>query len=282
MTLIEIRNLSFKYAGAQKHAIYEANLDIEKGDFVLIVGPSGGGKSTLCRCMNGLIPQFYVGEYSGQVLVDGHDAAKTPTYILSQIVGMVFQNPQNQLFALSVEADVAFPLENLGLPREEIKARVDEVLAALNIEHLRERSPFELSGGQQQRIAIASVLAMKPKIIILDEPTSFLDPVSSLGLFNLIDDIRKKLGLTIILVEHRVDLAASRANKIVVVADGKIVFHGNPRDFFKQYDPHVFGVSYPKVTLLSRKIKNVVKDWNMLCLSGDEFENEVRRLVSRV
>lgn len=282
MSLVEVRNLSFRYAGSQKPALSDINLEIDPGDFVLVVGPSGGGKSTFCRCLNGLIPQFYEGEYSGKVIVDGYEASKTPTYKLSQIVGMVFQNPQNQLFSLSVEADVAFPLENLGLPREEISSRVEEVLSIMNIEHLRERSPFELSGGQQQRVAIASVLAMKPKIIVLDEPTSFLDPVSSLSLFNSIDNIRQKLGLTIVLVEHRVDIAASKANKMLVIADGKLLFKGPPRKFFEEHDSHTYGVSTPKVLLLSRKVKTLVKEWNTLCLSTEEFEQEVRKLISRL
>ncbi|MCS7133295.1 MAG: energy-coupling factor ABC transporter ATP-binding protein [Candidatus Caldarchaeum sp.] len=281
MSLIEIRGLSFRYAGSEKPALSNINLDIEKGDFVLVVGPSGGGKSTLCRCINGLIPQFYEGEYSGKVVVDGYEAAKTPTYLLSQIVGMVFQNPQNQLFALSVEADVAFPLENLGLPRDEIISRIEEAMTMLNVQDLRDRSPFELSGGQQQRVAIASVLAMKPKILILDEPTSYLDPVSSLSLLNNIDEIRRKLGLTVLLVEHRVDLAAAKANRIVVIADGKLIFEGDHRKFFEEFDAHTFGVSTPKVTLLSRKLKARVKDWNMLCLSAEEFDQVVRRLVGR-
>ncbi|MCS6785077.1 MAG: ABC transporter ATP-binding protein [Candidatus Caldarchaeum sp.] len=281
MSLIEIRGLSFRYAGSEKPALSNINLDIEKGDFVLVVGPSGGGKSTLCRCINGLIPQFYEGEYSGKVVVDGYEAAKTPTYLLSQIVGMVFQNPQNQLFALSVEADVAFPLENLGLPRDEIISRIEEAMTMLNVQDLRDRSPFELSGGQQQRVAIASVLAMKPKILILDEPTSYLDPVSSLSLLNNIDEIRRKLGLTVLLVEHRVDLAAAKANRIVVIADGKLIFEGDHRKFFEEFDAHTFGVSTPKVTLLSRKLKARVKDWNMLCLSAEEFDQAVRRLVGR-
>lgn len=281
MSLIEIRNLSFKYAGGQKPALSNINLSVEEGDFVLMVGPSGGGKSTLCRCLNGLIPQFYEGEYMGSVLIDGYEAAKTPTYKLSQIVGMVFQNPQNQLFSLSVEADIAFPLENLGLPREEIVTRINEALSVMNIVDLRERSPFELSGGQQQRVAIASVLAMRPKILVLDEPTSFLDPMSSLSLLNLIDVIRTRLGLTVILVEHRVDLAAARANKIAVVADGQIVYFGPPRKFFEEFDSHTFGVSTPRVTQLSKKIKSHLSEWKTLCLSVEEFESEVRKLVGR-
>jgi energy-coupling factor transporter ATP-binding protein EcfA2 len=192
---------------------------------------------------------------------------------------MVFQNPQNQLFSLSVEADIAFPLENLGFPRQEIRARVDEILELLNLQHLKDRSPFELSGGQQQKVAIASVLAMRPEIILLDEPTSFLDPLSALHLFETIDYVRKKLGLTVLIVEHRVDLAAARATRVVLLSGGRVVYDGGLRNFFSEYEPHVYGVSVPRVVQLSMKVGKLVESWNTLCLSPEEFEREVRRRV---
>jgi len=282
MSVIEVEGLTFRYAGAKSPAIIDANLEVSEGEFVLIVGPSGGGKSTLCRCLNGLIPHFYEGDYRGSVRVCGLEVSKTPTHILSQHIGMVFQNPQNQLFALSVEADIAFPLENLGLPRHEIRERVDDILELLNIEHLKDRSPFELSGGQQQKVAIASVLAMRPEIILLDEPTSFLDPLSALQLFETIDDIRKRLGLTVLLVEHRVDLAAARATRIVLISEGRLVYDGGLRRFFSEYEPNAYGVAVPKVVRLSTLVGKLVKDWNALCLCPEEFEQEVRRHVRGV
>jgi len=282
MKTVEVRSLTFTYAGAVKPAIIDVDFVVEEGEFVLMVGPSGGGKSTLCRCMNGLIPHFYEGEYKGKVTVFGMEVDKTPTSVLSQYVGMVFQNPQNQLFSLSVEGDVAFPLENLGLPREEIIERVEEALNLLNITHLRDRSPFELSGGQQQRVAIASVLAMRPKIIIMDEPTSYLDPVSAASLLTTVNELRRKLGLTIILVEHRVDLAAYFANRLAVVAEGKIVYDGPPRKFFEEYDPHPLGVSMPRVARLSIAMRKHVNSWNEICLSPEEFEEEVVKHVGRL
>ena len=282
MSVIQVSGLTFTYAGAKSPAIMDVNLEVSEGEFILIVGPSGGGKSTLCRCLNGLIPHFYEGEYTGSVTVCGLKVADTPTHILSQHIGMVFQNPQNQLFSLSVEADIAFPLENLGLPRQEIRQRVDEVLELLNLQHLKDRSPFELSGGQQQKVAIASVLAMKPKIILLDEPTSFLDPLSALHLFETIDYVRKRLGLTVLMVEHRVDLAAARTTRIVLVSGGRVVYDGGLRNFFSEYEPHAYGVSVPRVVQLSMKVGKLVKNWNTLCLSPEEFEMEVRRRVRRV
>lgn len=279
MELIEVDSLTFRYLGRKNPTIIDVSLKVSSGDFVLLVGPSGCGKSTLCRCLNGLIPHFYEGELQGEVYVDGLRVRDTPTHVLSQRIGMVFQNPQNQLFSLSVEGDIAFALENLAIPREEIRRRVDEVLKLLRIEHLRDRSPFELSGGQQQKVAIASVLAMRPKILLLDEPTSFLDPLSAQQLFESIDEIRKKLGLTIIMVEHRIELAAPRASRIIVMNKGRIVYDGDVRKFFEEYDGYSYGVYTPKVVRLANEINKRRRIFNRLPLSPEEFEQEVRRYV---
>ncbi len=279
MELIEVDSLTFRYLGRKNPTIIDVSLKVSAGDFVLLVGPSGCGKSTLCRCLNGLIPHFYEGELQGEVYVDGLRVRDTPTHVLSQRIGMVFQNPQNQLFSLSVEGDIAFALENLAIPREEIRRRVDEVLKLLRIEHLRDRSPFELSGGQQQKVAIASVLAMRPKILLLDEPTSFLDPLSAQQLFESIDEIRKKLGLTIIMVEHRIELAAPRASRIIVMNKGRIVYDGDVRKFFEEYDGYSYGVYTPKVVRLANEINKRRRIFNRLPLSPEEFEQEVRRYV---
>ena len=279
MEVIEVDSLTFRYLGRKNPTIIDVSLKVSAGDFVLLVGPSGCGKSTLCRCLNGLIPHFYEGELQGEVYVDGLRVRDTPTHVLSQRIGMVFQNPQNQLFSLSVEGDIAFALENLAIPREEIRRRVDEVLKLLRIEHLRDRSPFELSGGQQQKVAIASVLAMRPKILLLDEPTSFLDPLSAQQLFESIDEIRKKLGLTIIMVEHRIELAAPRASRIIVMNKGRIIYDGDVRKFFEEYDGYSYGVYTPKVVRLANEINKRRRIFNRLPLSPEEFEQEVRRYV---
>ncbi len=280
MPIIEVSSLNYRYVGQRDYVLRDISFTVNEGEFVLIVGPSGCGKSTLCRCLNGLIPHFYEGDLEGDVWVAGHSVRETPTHVLSQHVGMVFQNPQNQLFSLSVESDVAFALENLSLPREEIRRRVDEVLSLLGITELRDRSPFELSGGQQQKVAIASVLAMRPRIIIMDEPTSFLDPISSLNLIETIDRIRKSLGLTVLLVEHRIELAAPRANRIIVMNDGQIVYDGNPAEFFERYDAHSYGVYVPKVVRLAREVNKHVRLFNKPPLSPEEFEERVRMFAS--
>ncbi len=250
MALIETQNLSYTYPSASHPSISDVSIKIEKGEFVLITGPSGCGKTTLCRTFNGLIPQFYQGELTGQITVAGLDAAKHPTYEMAKHVGLVFQNPENQLFALSVEKDVAFGLENLGFDRKQMRERVDWALNLTGIYDLRERSPHEMSGGQQQRVALAAVLAMQPDIIVLDEPTSFLDPLSAEKIFEVIYDLNQKLGLTVILVEHRLDLTAKYANHIIIMDQGKVRFDGETRKILTNEETRLLGVGIPKATLL--------------------------------
>ncbi len=250
MPVIETKGLTYTYPSATRASISDVSINVEKGEFVLITGPSGCGKTTLCRTFNGLIPQFYQGEIKGEIKVVDLDAAKHPTYEMAKHVGLVFQNPENQLFALSVEKDVAFGLENLGLSRQEMRERVDWALNLTDIYDLRERSPHEMSGGQQQRVAIASVLAMRPEIIVLDEPTSFLDPLSAQKIFDVIHDLNKNLGLTVILVEHRLDLTAKYADHIIIMDQGKVRFDGDTREVLNKEETRLIGVGIPKATLL--------------------------------
>ena len=255
MAIIETKNLTYTYPGAAKPSIADVSIKVEKGEFVLITGPSGCGKTTLCRCFNGLVPHFYNGELKGEITVAGEDILKRHTYEMAKHVGLVFQNPENQLFALSVEKDVAFGLENLGVPREEIRRKVDWALNQTGIYDLRERSPHEISGGQQQRVAIAAVLAMEPEVIVLDEPTSFLDPLSAQKIFDVIYDLNRKQGITVILVEHRLDLTAKYTNHLIVMQDGKVRFEGNPREILSTEETRLMGVGIPKATLLYQMLK---------------------------
>jgi energy-coupling factor transporter ATPase len=255
MAVIETKNLTYTYPGGAKPSISDVSIKIAKGEFVLITGPSGCGKTTLCRCFNGLIPHFYQGELKGEITVAEMDAKKHPTYEMAKHVGLVFQNPENQLFALSVEKDVAFGLENLGFQREEMRKRVDWALNLTDIYDLRERSPHEVSGGQQQRVAIAAVLAMQPDIIVLDEPTSFLDPLSAEKIFEVIHELNRKLGITVVLVEHRLDLTAKYADHIIIMDEGKVLFDGNPREILSTEEVRLIGVGIPKATLLYQMLR---------------------------
>jgi energy-coupling factor transporter ATPase len=277
MALIETKNLTYTYPSATKPSIIDVSIKIEKGEFTLITGPSGCGKTTLCRCLNGLIPHFYQGELKGQITVAGLDVTKYPIYELAKHVGLVFQNPENQLFALSVEKDVAFGLENLGLPREEIRKRVDWAMELTDIYDLRERAPYELSGGQQQRVAIASVLAMQPQVMVLDEPTSFLDPLTAKKIFDVIYELNRKLGITVVLVEHRLDLTAKYTDHIIIMDDGRVVIDGEPRQILSSEETRLIGVGIPKATLLYQMLrKDGVRLGDKIPLSSDEMAALIR------
>ncbi len=280
MAIIETKNLTYTYPGGAKPSVRDVSVKIEKGEFVLVTGPSGCGKTTLCRCFNGLIPHFYQGELKGEVTAAGLKVAEQPICELAKHVGLVFQNPENQLFALSVEKDVAFGLENLGVPREEMRKRVDWALKLTGIYDLRERAPHELSGGQQQRAAIASVLAMQPEVIVLDEPTSFLDPLGAKKIFEVIYELNRKLGITTVLVEHRLDLTAKYVDHIIIMEDGKVVLDGEPREILSSKEARLIGVGIPKATRLYQILqKDRVKLGNAVPLSSDEMSALLRGVL---
>lgn len=281
MPVIDIRGLTYFYPGVNRHALSALNISVEKGEFVVLTGPSGCGKTTLCRCLNGLIPHFYGGELKGSIEVAGLDVKEHPISVLAQHVGLVFQNPENQLFALSVEKDVAFGLENLGLSREEIQSRVDWALEMTGISDLRDSAPFELSGGQQQRVAISSVLAMRPELVVFDEPTSFLDPLSARGIFEVISSLNKELQITVIIVEHRLDLASLFADRVIVLDNGVVAMDGNPRDVFVSEETRLIGVGVPKATRLFQMLKEEGILVSRLPVTVSEAAHEVRSLLRR-
>jgi len=281
MAIIETKNLTYTYPGATKPSIRDVSLTIEKGEFAILTGPSGCGKTTLCRCFNGLIPHFYAGQIEGELTVAGLKVTEHQIYEMAQRVGLVFQNPENQLFALSVEKDVAFGLENLGMPRDEIRKRVDWALQTTGIEELRERAPHELSGGQQQRVAIACVLAMQPDIMVFDEPTSFLDPLGAQKIFEVINELNKKLGVTVILVEHRLDLASKYTDHVVIMDEGKIVLNGKPREIFNSETARLIGVGIPKATQLWQLLQENGIRLEGVPTSSDEATTLLREVLKK-
>jgi energy-coupling factor transporter ATPase len=282
MAVIETKGLTYTYPGASRQSIADVSLKIDKGEFTLITGPSGCGKTTLCRCFNGLIPHFYQGEMKGEINVAGLKIAEHPIYELAKHVGLVFQNPENQLFALSVEKDVAFGLENLGVPREEMREKVDWALQLTGIYDLRERAPYELSGGQQQRVAIASVLAMQPEVIVLDEPTSFLDPLSARKIFEVIHQLNENLDITVVLVEHRLDLTARYANHIVIMNEGKVALDGDPREILRSEETRLIGVGIPKATRLYQILQaSGMKLSGTLPLSSEEMADVLKEALDQ-
>ena len=248
--IASVEGLSFRYPDSPRPTVRDVNLEIGEGEVVLLAGPSGCGKSTLLRCLNGLIPHMYPGEYKGSVSVGGLSVAETPMSTLSQSVGLLFQNPENQIFMFSVERDVAFGLQNLSVPREEMRSRVDEAMRLLGVSDLALRAPHELSDGQKQRTALAGVMAMRPRLIILDEPTSLLDPKTALEVVSLIERLNREFGITFIVVEHRLELLIPIADRLVVMDGGTKVMDGPPREVLA--DPRVegYGVSVPPVSRL--------------------------------
>lgn len=263
-TMIKIRNLTFKYKNAEKIALDNVNFEVREGEFVLVTGPSGSGKSTLARILTGLIPNSYPGELSGEISIMGLDPRKNKIYEIAQNVGLVLQNPENQLFALTVEDDVAFGPENLGLEREEIKKRVEWSLGVVNLQKERYKAPFELSGGLQQKAAIATVLAMKPKILILDEPTSYLDTPSAIKFAHFLDELRRELNLTIILIEQKIDLFFRFLSRIVVMNEGKILIDDKPEVVMDFCMKNKIPVNVPLQLLIISKTVRKSHDEKML------------------
>lgn len=252
--ILQIDNLSFRYPEAHRAAVSDFDLEIPEGEVVVLAGPSGCGKSTLLRAVNGLIPHMYSGDYSGDVRVAGSSVKASNMRELAQKVGFLFQNPENQIFMFSVERDVAFGLENLGVPGKEMRSRVDDSLRLLGIADLAIRAPHELSDGQKQRVALAGVLAMRPRLVILDEPTSLLDPKTASELVALVAGLRKELGTTFVIVEHRLDLLVTVADRLVVMDEGRKVLEGTPKEILFGEEAERYGVAVPAVTKLQRML----------------------------
>ncbi len=237
--VIEIKDLNFSYSGSRKKALKNINLNIDDGEFCCIIGKNLAGKSTLCYTITGFIPHFFKGKIEGKVLIDDLDTGNLPLHKIVTKVGFVLQNPFNQLSGskFTVFEELAFSLENLGIFRNEMIERVEEILKKLKIYDLKHRSPYELSGGQQQMVAIASILVMKPKILVLDEPTSQLDPVNSKLIFSLVEELNND-GVTIVIAEHKIDEIVEFADRILLIEDGRIVLDDSPNEVFKTFSKY--------------------------------------------
>lgn len=276
--IIEIKDFTFQYAGSTQPALVDINLSIDEGEIVIIAGPSGCGKSTLLRSINGLIPHMYSGTYKGEVYVNNLKVSEHTISEIAKHVGYVFQNPENQIFMFSVERDVAFGLENLGLPREEIRKRVDWAIDILGIREIAHRAPHEISDGQKQRVAIAGVLAMKPKLLILDEPTSLLDPLTALDLISTVKHLHDTLNLTIIIVEHRLDLLVTIADRLVVMENGRILYDGRPREVLEDKKLLTIGIGVPSIVRLKHLLTDAYS-FKTLPLTPSEFVEQIKEVL---
>ena len=234
MCYFKLEDVSYKYPLEDREILKNINLDIKKGEFWAVIGKNGSGKTTLCNVLRRFVPDFYKGELKGRITLEGKELKDYSAKEIVQKVGFVFQNPFTQISGVkeTVFEEIAFGLENLALDAEYIRKRVEETLKLLRIEELRDKNPYELSGGQGQKVALASIIAMDPEIMVIDEPTSQLDPKGTEEIFEIID-ILKKEGKTIILVEHKLELIAEYAEKVMVLDEGEMILSGNTEDVLK-------------------------------------------------
>lgn len=273
MSLIEVKDLKYRYPGTTELALDGVSFTVEKGEFIGIAGENGAGKSSLSQALLGLIPQFYKGAYGGSVTVCGMDARSTPVSELCRHVGLVFQNPFNQLSGAkdTVYDEVGYGLQNLGFPPEEIRTRVESVLRCFGIWEYRDRNPFDLSGGQLQRVAICSVLAMNPDVLILDEPTSQLDPEGSEEVFHTVDELTK-MGITIIMIEQKIEKLAGYCDRVLLMHQGHVVDYDTPRKIFSREDLYDLGVNPPAYTRFARANALVFEDGTLPVTHAETLE----------
>lgn len=280
--IIEIKDLHFCYEAEDEDSqpaevLKGIDLNIKQGEFVAVLGHNGSGKSTLAKHLNAILLPT-----SGKVTVNGIDTAdESRIFELRQCAGMVFQNPDNQIVSSIVEEDVAFALENLGVPYEEMRRRVDESLKAVNMYEYRLHSPTQLSGGQKQRVAIAGIIAMEPKCIILDEPTAMLDPQGRKEVLAAIKRMNREKGITIVLITHYMEEAA-QCGRVVVMDKGRVVLDDKPEKVFSQVDKlKSIGLDVPQVTELAWELKKSGLDISPEIISEDECVEAILRIFGK-
>ena len=261
MSIIKIENLSVQYLEQEEKALDEISLEVDEGEFVAILGAHGAGKTTLCLSINGIVPNMINADMFGKIEVAGEVPPSIPVRELASKVGSVFDNPEFQMSQLTVFEEVALGLQNLGVDKETIIENITTSLELVGLAGFEERSPFEISGGQQQRLAMASALSMKPQILVLDEPTSNLDPIGKEEVFTVTRRINQEEGLTVIIAEHEVEVIAEYADKVILLEQGKITQVGSPEELF----PNIVdiqsnvGVRIPQITDFAPKIPEKFK-----------------------
>ena len=255
MCYFKLEDVSYKYPLEDREILKNINLDIKKGEFWAVIGKNGSGKTTLCNVLRRFVPDFYKGELKGRITLEGKELKDYSAKEIVQKVGFVFQNPFTQISGVkeTVFEEIAFGLENLALDAEYIRKRVEETLKLLHIKELKDKNPYELSGGQGQKVALASIIAMDPEIMVIDEPTSQLDPKGTEEIFEIID-ILKKEGKTIILVEHKLELIAEYAEKVMVLDEGEMILSGNTEDVLKNKILMEKEIGIPQYAALAYKL----------------------------
>jgi energy-coupling factor transport system ATP-binding protein len=256
MAFINLKDVTYKYPLTESPALQQINVQVAQGEFVAVIGPNGAGKSTLCHTLAGFVPHFFKGELTGTVEVDGKDLSNSTLSDWVLNVGLAFQNPFNQISGAkyTVFEEIAFGLENIGVPREEMKHRVEQALSLTGISDLADRSPYSLSGGQQQRVALTSILVMQPKVLVLDEPTSQMDPVGTREVFGVVHALAER-GMTVVMAEHKVEWIAQFADRVVALHEGQVLLDGKPAEVLSSdlLPEKGFGIS--RYTTTARRAK---------------------------
>ncbi len=278
--MIRLSGLNFQYKDAPGFALTDINLTIEEGEFVGIIGSSGAGKSTLTYALNGVVPHYYGGDFYGRVTIGGLDTIEAGAARLSQIVGSVFQDIDGQMVASVVEDELLFGLENFGVPRGEIEDRMRTALDAMGIAPLRKRAIASLSGGQKQKVAIAAIIALKPKVLVLDEPTGELDPRSSVMVFEMLKKLNREFGMTILVVEQKIMLLCEYAERLLVMDKGRVLLDGAVRDVIQNIESLTgAGVNAPRVASLAHELKVRGLYGGPLPVNVPEAERMVREVL---
>ncbi|HEY9088495.1 MAG TPA: ABC transporter ATP-binding protein [Anaerolineaceae bacterium] len=253
--IIELKDVTFTYASTETPALKNINLTIYEGEYVALMGLNGAGKTTLQLTLNGVIPNMMMGDFEGTVVVSGMDTEEYPVREMAKVIGLVFDNPEFQLSQMSVAEEIALGLENLGTPPAEMHRIIAESLEIVGLAGFEDRSPFGLSGGQQQRLSIASALAMKPRIVVMDEPTSNVDPIGKEEIFAVAAQLNRERGMTVIMAEHEVEVMAAYADRIIVLHKGEIILNGSPHEVFSQVDTlKNIGLRVPQATELAYRL----------------------------
>jgi len=280
--VIEFKNVNYAYPLCDAPVIRDMSFKLEEGKFYGVLGRNGAGKTTLCSLIRGFAPSFYNGVLTGEILIDGKPTVDYGPGELALRIGYVFQNPFNQISGVkdTVFEEVAFGLENFGVPAEEIERRVIEIMNMTSIDHLAEKKPFELSGGQQQRMALASILVLEPDIMVIDEPTSQLDPAGTESVFEIIRGMKLD-AKTVILVEHKVDLIAEYADEVLVLDAGMLARFGPANEVLRDESLERLGVQLPQVALLGNRLKELGMPLGVTPVTESDAVDAIARCIGK-
>ena len=277
MDSIQITNLTYKYPISEEPVLRNINLNVKKGELCAIIGANGSGKTTLCNAIRGFVPKFYKGEISGEIIVNGKDVQKEEIGSTALDIGFVFQNPFTQIsgIAKTVFEELAYGLENMGIEREIIIRRVEETMRMTKIEEFRDRNPFQLSGGQQQRVALAAILVMGQPVLVIDEPTSQLDPQSTDDVFEVIK-LMKSMGKTIGLSKHKMEQIAQKSEHVGVFNKGEFVMEGTAKEVFSNPLCEEYHTRLPQCTKIAGELKNMGIDMEGTPVTVEETVNTIK------